>query len=120
MYDYDQTRTRNRQFRSEAPQPMTMRGGRSDMPMRQMEGSNVNIYSPTTFEDIQTLIDFLKRNEQVIVDFSSLDQTGAYRIMDFMSGAIYALDGSIKEIKANIFLFAPRGVSISVPPQYRN
>ncbi len=120
MYDYDQTRTRNRQFRSEAPQPMMMRGGRSDMPMRQMEGSNVNIYSPTTFEDIQTLIDFLKRNEQVIVDFSSLDQPGAYRIMDFMSGAIYALDGSIKEIKANIFLFAPRGVSISVPPQYRN
>lgn len=77
----------------------------------------VVIYSPSTYEDVQLLIDHLKMREQVIVDFSTINQTSVYRILDFMSGAIYALGGSIQQITKNIFLFAPAGVTISVPPQ---
>ena len=79
----------------------------------------VVINSPTTYEDVQLLIDHLKMQEQVIVDFSTVNQTSVYRILDFMSGAIYALGGSIQQITKNIFLFAPKGVSITVPPQLR-
>lgn len=74
------------------------------------------IYTPSTYEDVQLLIDHLKRREQVIVDFSKVNRTSVYRILDFMSGAIYALNGSIQQITTNIFLFAPSGVTISVPP----
>ncbi|MCM1306294.1 MAG: cell division protein SepF [Bacteroides sp.] len=81
--------------------------------------SGVVINSPTTYEDVQLLIDHLKMQEQVIVDFSTVNQTSVYRILDFMSGAIYALGGSIQQITKNIFLFAPKGVSITVPPQLR-
>lgn len=77
----------------------------------------VVIYSPSTYEDVQLLIDHLKMREQVIVDFSTINQTSVYRILDFMSGAIYALGGSIQQITKNIFLFAPAGVTITVPPQ---
>ena len=79
----------------------------------------VVINSPTTYEDVQLLIDHLKMQEQVIVDFSTVNQTSVYRILDFMSGAIYALGGSIQQITKNIFLFAPKGVSITVPPKLR-
>lgn len=85
-------------------------------------GSNqggVVIYSPRTYKDVQLLIDHLKMREQVIVDFSTLNQQAVYRILDFMSGAIYALDGSIQQITKNIFLFAPQGVTITIPPQIR-
>ena len=75
----------------------------------------VVIYSPSTYEDVQLLIDHLKMREQVIVDFSTLNQASVYRILDFMSGAIYALSGSIQQITTNIFLFAPAGVTITVP-----
>ena len=75
----------------------------------------VVIYSPSTYEDVQLLIDHLKMREQVIVDFSTLNQASVYRILDFMSGAIYALSGSIQQISNNIFLFAPAGVTITVP-----
>lgn len=74
------------------------------------------IYTPSTYEDVQLLIDHLKMREQVIVDFSEVNQTSVYRILDFMSGAIYALNGSIQQITKNIFLFAPSGVTITVPP----
>ena len=73
------------------------------------------IYSPSTYEDVQLLIDHLKMREQVIVDFSTLNQAAVYRILDFMSGAIYALNGSIQQISNNIVLFAPAGVTITVP-----
>lgn len=94
-----------------------------DIPQQQYGGfggsSGVVINSPTTYEDVQLLIDHLKMQEQVIVDFSTVNQTSVYRILDFMSGAIYALGGSIQQITKNIFLFAPKGVSITVPPQLR-
>ena len=81
--------------------------------------SGVVINSPSTYEDVQLLIDHLKMREQVIVDFSTVNQTSVYRILDFMSGAIYALGGSIQQITNNIFLFAPAGVTITIPPQFR-
>lgn len=79
----------------------------------------VVIYAPRTYQDVQLLIDHLRMREQVIVDFSTLNQQSVYRILDFMSGAIYALGGSIQQITRNIFLFAPAGVTITVPPQIR-
>lgn len=85
----------------------------------QAGASGVVIYSPRTYKDVQLLIDHLKMREQVIVDFSTLNQQSVYRILDFMSGAIYALDGSIQQITKNIFLFAPQGVTITIPPQIR-
>lgn len=86
-------------------------------PYSRPQSGGVVIYSPTTYEDVQLLIDHLKMREQVIVDFSNVNQTSVYRILDFMSGAIYALGGSIQQITKNIFLFAPAGITITVPPQ---
>ena len=85
----------------------------------ELHATGVVIYSPRTYKDVQLLIDHLKMREQVIVDFSTLNQQAVYRILDFMSGAIYALDGSIQQITKNIFLFAPQGVTITIPPQIR-
>ena len=105
---YDQGRSRfSRIFGGEQRAPQSPPG-------RSMGGTV--IYSPATYEDVQVLSGPLKMREQVIVDFSDINQTSVYRILDFMSGAIYALNGSIQQITSNIFLFAPSGVTISVPP----
>lgn len=76
------------------------------------------INSPRNYSDVQLLIDHLKAGQQVIVDFSSVPQATVYRILDFMSGAVYALSGSIQQITQDIFLFAPKGVAIALPPQF--
>ena len=69
------------------------------------QSGGVVIYSPRTYKDVQLPIDHLKMREQVIVDFSTLNQQAVYRILDFMRGAIYALDGSIQKITKNILMF---------------
>jgi len=99
------------------PQPAQPSFNGNYVPQPQQNGGVV-IHSPSTYEDVQRLIDHLKRREQVIVNFASVNQTSVYRILDFMSGAIYALGGSIQQITGNIFLFAPAGVTITIPPQF--
>ena len=81
---------------------------------------NVVLYSPKSFNDIQTLIDFLKRHEPVVVELSGVADSSAQRILDFLSGAIYALSGSIHRISGTIFLLTPMGVSITVPTDVKS
>lgn len=77
---------------------------------------NVVVYSPSTPEDVQTLIDYLKRREPAVVNLDNVGDTAvAQRILDFISGAIYALNGSVHRISSNIFLLSPEGVEITVP-----
>lgn len=76
---------------------------------------NVMIYSPKDLDDVQTLIDFLKRREPAIVNLKEGDMQNAQRILDFISGAIYALNGSVHRIADNIFLLSPEDVEITVP-----
>lgn len=80
-------------------------------------GGNVTIRHPRTYQDVQNLIDRLKMREQVIVDFSTLNQQSVFRILDFLSGAIYALGGSVQQLRDNMFLFVPAGVAINVPTE---
>ena len=91
-------------------------GGERDAGGVGREGSGGTvIYSPSTYEDVQMLIDHLKLREQVIVDFSAVNQTSVYRILDFMSGAVYALSGSMQRISQTIFLLTPANLQITVP-----
>jgi len=78
---------------------------------------NVVVYEPKSPEDVQYLIDFLKRKEPAIVDLNKQDVSVAQRILDQLSGAIYALNGNILKINAssNIFFLSPEGVMISTP-----
>ena len=66
-----------------APQPQRPagpQGGMNGVPMQGL-GSNVLIYSPKTYADVQTLIDHLKRHEPVIIDFGKIGGDGAQRIV---------------------------------------
>lgn len=76
---------------------------------------NVIVYKPKTQGDIKNLIDFLRRKEPIIVNFASLPSEVAQSMIAFISGALYALRGSIHPIENNLYLLTPEGVSILVP-----
>ncbi len=71
------------------------------------------VFQPQTYEDTQTIIDNLKARKPVIVNLENLNVEVAQRVLDFISGAIYALDGSVRKVSKGIFLLAPKGVDIS-------
>lgn len=76
---------------------------------------NVIVYKPKNQGDIKNLIDFLRRKEPIIVNFSLLPSDVSASMIAFISGALYALRGSIHPIANNLYLLTPDGVSILVP-----
>ncbi len=71
------------------------------------------VYQPMTYDDTQNIIDNLKNKKPIIVNLESLETDIAQRILDFMSGAVYSLDGNIHKISKGIFILAPANVDIS-------
>ncbi len=73
---------------------------------------NVVVIAPETFEDARDIADHLKAKKPCVVNLESVDREISRRIIDFLSGAVYALDGNIQKISTGIFLIAPYNVSI--------
>ena len=73
----------------------------------------MNISQPTSFEQSQEICEHLKEKKSVIVNLEYVNKDVARRIVDFMSGAVQALDGHIEKISNSIFLFAPMNYDIS-------
>ena len=71
------------------------------------------VYQPITYDDTQNIIDNLKNRKPIIVNLESLEMDIAQRILDFISGAVYSLDGNIHKISKGIFILAPSNVDIS-------
>ncbi len=70
------------------------------------------VYHPISYEDTQHIIDNLKSRKPVIVNMEELEIECAQRILDFMAGAIYALNGTIYKISRGIFVVAPTNYDV--------
>lgn len=75
-------------------------------------GKNLIIYEPKDNKDIKILVECLRRNEACIVNLGALKQSDADKILQFLSGAVYALRGSIKRLQGDLFLMTPEGINI--------
>ena len=73
----------------------------------------VLIYKPVSYEDTQSIIDNLKEKKPIIINLDELDTDVAQRSLDFVSGAVYALNGNIRKAARNIFVVAPYNVDVS-------
>ncbi len=72
----------------------------------------VVVYQPLNYDDTQHIIDNLKGRKPIIVNLDALEQDLAQRVLDFMSGAVYALDGNIQKVSRSIFVLVPSNVDI--------
>lgn len=81
---------------------------------------NVVIHHPKTYKEVQSLIDYLKQGESAIMILDGVFDNEAQRTLDFVSGAVYALSGSIQKIEGNIYLLTPEGYNIVKSEQKKN
>ncbi len=75
-------------------------------------GKNLIIYTPKDNNDIKILVECLRRKEACIVNLGQLKPQDSDKILQFLSGAVYALKGSIKRLQGDLFLLAPEGINI--------
>ncbi len=90
----------------------------TELPQRRVyrtdaEGKPMQLRHPHSFADVEEIIDRLKDKLTVIVYLNELSDGTATRVLDMLSGAIYALDGGIAKLEKDIYLFTPDGVDES-------
>ena len=74
--------------------------------------SNIIMVEPKSFKDVQQAVDYLKQGQIVQLNLGSIDEADSTRILDFLSGAIYGVNGSIHRWHGDLFLLAPEGHKI--------
>ena len=73
---------------------------------------NIAVYRPKSLKDVERFITFLRGGEPAVANLNDIDEEDAQRVLDYLSGAIFALSGSVHRITDNIFVFSPKGTQI--------
>ena len=70
------------------------------------------ISQPMFYEDAKEIIDYLRSKKPVVVNLEKVDNPTAQKIVNIISGAVYALDGSMQKVSAGIILVVPNNMGI--------
>ncbi len=73
----------------------------------------VIVIQPETYDEAQDICDHIKSQRPVIINLEQMDRNVAQRIMDFVSGACYTLNGNLQRVTNNIFIIAPENVDVA-------
>ncbi len=77
--------------------------------------SNIIMVEPKNQKEIQQVVDYLRQGQTVAVNLDAISSADQDRILDFLSGAIYGLNGSIHRWYGDLFLLTPEGRKILKP-----
>jgi cell division inhibitor SepF len=94
---------------------VTGRSSRKQAPILGLHSApdmKIVVVSPEGFEEAEKLAGHLKNRRSVIVNFNGTPKETAQRIIDFLSGAVFVLNGSTCKVTAETFLFNPSNVSV--------
>lgn len=69
--------------------------------------SKIVLYEPRVYSDAKDVAQNLLNNKAVVINFSRMEDSSARRIVDFITGTVYALNGEIQRIGDKIFLATP-------------
>ena len=72
----------------------------------------VVLFRPGSFNDTSKAADDLRNRKAVIVNMENVDKAMARRVVDFLSGCVYALEGTVKKVAQSAYIFCPKNVEI--------
>ncbi len=98
----------------ETPAAATTETGRFSGKVLNMGGNkqSVVLFRPNSFSDASKAADDLRDKKVVIVNMENVDKAMARRVVDFLSGCSYALDGKARKIAQSTYLFAPHNMDV--------
>ncbi len=72
----------------------------------------VVLFHAKTFDDAARAADELRKRKAIILNMENVDKALTRRVVDFLSGSVYALDGSVKKIAQSTYLFCPHNMDV--------
>ena len=75
-------------------------------------GSKMMLLEPRAYSESQQIADYLKERNSVVVNLKRVTPDQAKRIVDFLSGTLYAIGGDLQKLGGGIFLCTPNNVNV--------
>ena len=72
----------------------------------------VVLFHAKTFDDAAKAADELRKKKAVILNMENVDKSLTRRVVDFLSGSVYALDGRVKKVAQSTYLFCPHNMDV--------
>lgn len=72
----------------------------------------ITVHEPLSYDESPKIVDDLKENKAVVLNFEQLDLDVKREIFDFVNGALYAIEGKIQKVNKDIFILAPSNIAI--------
>ncbi|QIK69907.1 cell division protein SepF [Erysipelothrix sp. HDW6C] len=70
------------------------------------------LFEPRSFEESEEVARYLKEKRAAVVNLHRLQRDYAQRTIDFLTGVVFALDGTIQKIGHNVILCTPRTIGV--------
>ncbi|KGX88525.1 cell division protein SepF [Pontibacillus litoralis] len=77
------------------------------------QSSKVVLCEPRTYNEAQEIADHLVNRRAVVINLQRVDNQAAKRVVDFLSGTVYAINGDIQKLGDKTFLCTPDNVDVS-------
>lgn len=77
------------------------------------QSAKVMLIEPRAYDEAQDIADHLKSRRSVVINLQRIPHDQAKRIVDFLSGTVYAIGGDIQKLGTNIFLCTPDNVDVT-------
>lgn len=101
---------------SSASENQAKSGGLSLVSSRQ-QGTNktrIKVVQPRMYSEVKDIADIVLSKQSIIINFRRMEQDEAKKVIDFMMGCVYAIEGDLQRIGDSIFLCTPKGIDIDM------
>ncbi len=75
-------------------------------------GNKMMLLEPRAYSESQQIADYLKNKSAVVVNLKRVTPDQAKRIVDFLSGTLYAIGGDLQKLGGGIFLCTPKNINV--------
>lgn len=72
----------------------------------------INVCEPRVYSEVEDMATLLMQKQAVIVNFKRMDKAQAARVIDYLTGIIFAVQGSVQKLQSELFLFSPVDIAI--------
>jgi cell division inhibitor SepF len=100
------------EYEDEEPVARKNQGRGNVVSIHSQKTGRVVLCEPRSYEEAQELADHLRSRRSIVVNLQRVRNDQAIRIVDFLSGTVYALNGHISKVGSNIFLCTPDNMDI--------
>ena len=101
------------EYRESEVKPISSYESKSTTVSNIPDNASMSLFEPRAFEECEEIARHLKANRAAVVNLHRLQRDFAQRTIDFLTGVVFALDGTIQKIGHNVVLCAPKNVTVS-------